>query len=165
MAISGIDALVLDDNANMRGILRAILNSYQVRVHEAAHAAEAFSLLKTSRCDIAFVDFRLVDIDGLEFCRLIRKAPDSPNQFLPIIMVTAYSERSRVREAIDAGIDEFLVKPIRAGDVAQRLNAVISNRRPFVKSASYFGPDRRRRNDAKYAGPMRRETDVTSVDI
>jgi two-component system, chemotaxis family, chemotaxis protein CheY len=166
VAGNAIDALVLDDNQNMRGIIRAILLSFGVtRVHEAGHAAEALDIMKSNQIDIAFVDYRLGDLDGLEFCRLIRNAPDSPNPFLPIIMVTAYSERTRVKEAINAGVDEFLVKPIRAGDLASRMNAVIKNRRPFVRTAHYFGPDRRRRRDSNYNGPKRRESDVTSVDI
>jgi DNA-binding response OmpR family regulator len=114
---------------------------------------------------MAFVDFRLTGLDGLEFCRLVRTASDSPNPYLPIIMVTAYSERSRVLGAINAGVDEFLVKPVRAVDVASRLNAVIERRRPFVRSADYFGPDRRRRKDPKYRGPLRRSSDPSAVDI
>ena len=115
--------------------------------------------------DVAFVDFRLEGLDGLEFCRLVRNGADSPNPFLPIIMITAYSERSRVMEAVNAGVDEFLVKPIRAIDVASRLNAVVERRRPFVRSPSYFGPDRRRRADPRYKGELRRATDPGTIDL
>jgi two-component system chemotaxis response regulator CheY len=104
-------------------------------------------------------------MDGLHFCRMIRLDPDSPDKYLPIIMVTAYSERGRVFDAINAGVDEFLVKPVRAMDVANRVNAVIERRRPFVKAGGYFGPDRRRRSDPNYRGPMRRAGDPGTFDI
>ena len=166
MAHGGLSALILDDNAHMRGLLRAILSGFNVRqIEEASDAFDALQILRATSLDLAFVDFRLAGLDGLEFCRLVRTASDSPNPYLPIIMVTAYSERSRVVEAINAGVDEFLVKPVRAIDVASRLNAVIERRRPFVRTHDFFGPDRRRKDDPKYRGPMRRSSDPSSVDI
>lgn len=160
MSLEGISALILDDNAHMRGLVRVILTSFGVRrIEEAADAAEALAHVAADDIDIAFVDFKLGGMDGLGFCRHIRMHPDSPNVYLPLIMITAYSERSRVIEAINAGVDEFLVKPVRAVDVANRVNAVIERRRPFVKSPSYFGPDRRRRKDPRYKGEMRRADD------
>jgi len=166
MPLKRVSSLIVDDNAHMRGIMRAILASFGVRqIEEASDAAEAFEMLGSENIDVAFVDFRLAGLDGLEFCRLVRTGADSPNPFLPIIMITAYSERSRVMEAINCGVDEFLVKPVRAIDVASRLNAVIERRRPFVRSPSYFGPDRRRRADPKYKGAMRRATDPGTIDL
>lgn len=166
MSLKSVSSLILDDNAHMRGIMRAILVSFGVRqIDEASDAAEAFEMMSNHPYDVAFVDFRLEGLDGLEFCRLVRTGADSPNPFLPIIMITAYSERSRVMEAVNAGVDEFLVKPVRAIDVASRLNAVVERRRPFVKSQTYFGPDRRRRADPRYKGPLRRVTDPGTIDL
>lgn len=160
MALEGISALVLDDNAHMRGLVRVILTSFGVRrIEEAADVDSAFGILSGGDVDMAFVDLKLAGVDGLQFCRRIRTHPESPNTYLPIIMITAYSERHRVLEAINAGVDEFLVKPVRAVDVANRVNAVIERRRPFVRSGDYFGPDRRRRDDPRYRGPWRRADD------
>ncbi len=166
MSLKGVSSLILDDNAHMRGIMRAILVSFGARhIDEASDAAQAFEMMRNGAYDVAFVDFRLEGLDGLEFCRLVRKGADSPNPFLPIIMITAYSERSRVMEAVNAGVDEFLVKPVRAIDVASRLNAVVERRRPFVRSPTYFGPDRRRRTDPRYKGELRRITDPGTFDL
>lgn len=166
MALEGICALILDDNAHMRGLLRAILLSFGVRrVDEAGEAQQAIDNVMRGETDLAFVDFRLSGIDGLDFCRRIRLGADSPNVYLPIIMITAYSERSRVLDAINSGVDEFLVKPVRAVDVANRVNAVIERRRPFVRAGAYFGPDRRRRDDPRYKGPMRRMSDPGTIDL
>ena len=84
---------------------------------------------------------------------------------LPVIMVTACSERSRVIEAVKAGVDEFLVKPIRAVDVANRMNAVIERRRSFIDVPAYSGPDRRRRTDPCFKGPWHRAADPGTVVI
>ncbi|MEM6626184.1 MAG: response regulator [Pseudomonadota bacterium] len=166
MSFREVSALILDDNSHMRSLVRAVLKGLGVgESYEASDAATAFELIKSSQIDLAFVDYRLQDIDGVEFTRMIRTAPDSPDPHLPIIMVTAYSEKSRVLEAINAGIDEFLVKPIRANDVAKRIDAVVRNRRPFVRTDAFFGPDRRRRDDPKYTGPRRRHTDDQVVEM
>lgn len=166
MALEGVTALVLDDNAHMRGLLRVILSGFGVRtIEEAADGVEAFRLVASEDIDIAFVDFKLGGIDGIDFCRRIRRDADSPNKYLPLVMITAYSERSRVLEAINAGVDEFLVKPVRAVDVANRVNAVVERRRPFVSCPDYFGPDRRRRDDPRFRGPWQRSNDPGTVDI
>lgn len=166
MALEGISALILDDNAHMRGLVRVILASFGVRqIEEAADGPTALAIIAGGQIDMAFVDFRLGGMDGLQFCRTIRMDPSSPNTFLPLIMITAYSERNRVLEAINAGVDEFLVKPVRAVDVANRVNAIIERRRPFVKSPDYFGPDRRRRDDPRYKGPWRRMSDPGTLSI
>jgi DNA-binding response OmpR family regulator len=166
MALEGVSALILDDNAHMRGLVRVILAGFGMRqIEEAEDAASALRIAEEGDIDIAFVDFKLGGTDGLDFCRKIRTGPQSPNVYLPLVMVTAYSERKRVIDAINAGVDEFLVKPVRAVDVANRINAVIERRRPFVQSVAYFGPDRRRRRDPRFTGPWRRAGDPGTVRV
>lgn len=166
MALEGVSALVLDDNAHMRGLVRTILAGFGMRrIEEAQDAHAALRIAAGGDIDIAFVDFKLGGIDGLDFCRHIRGHADSPNIYLPLVMVTAYSERKRVIDAINAGVDEFLVKPVRAVDVANRINSVIERRRPFIQAKGYFGPDRRRRDDPRHKGPWRRAGDPGTLKI
>lgn len=166
MALESISALILDDNVNMRGVLRTILLGFGMRrIEEAAEVPHALALLASGDIDLAFVDFKLGGASGIDFCRQVRMAPGSTHTFLPIVMVTAYSERRRVMDALNAGADEFLVKPVRSVDVANRVNAIIERRRPFVKTDAYFGPDRRRRDDPGHKGPWRRSGDPGTVDI
>lgn len=166
MALESVSALILDDNAHMRGLVRVILASFGMRrIEEAADCNEALAHVAGGDIDIAFIDFKLSGLDGIDFCRSIRLDPNSPNRYLPLVMITAYSERRRVIDAINAGVDEFLVKPVRAVDVANRVNAVIERRRPFVKCTDYFGPDRRRRDDPRHKGPWRRASDPGTIDI
>ena len=99
-----------------------------------------------------------------EFVRLLRNSPDSPNRMAPVVMVTGHSTYARVNEARDAGVTEFLAKPLTARGVVERLHQAIDNKRPFIRSSSYFGPDRRRRTDARFEGPWRRETDSENAN-
>ncbi len=74
-------------------------------------------------------------------------------------MLTGHAARARVEEARDAGVTEFVVKPVTARAVLDRINAVILRPRHFVRTSEYFGPDRRRRQDPAYQGPWRRSGD------
>ncbi|SPU52012.1 Chemotaxis protein CheY [Brevundimonas vesicularis] len=161
ISLKSLNVLLADDNQNMRAIASAVLHSADIRnVYEAAEGATAFDLLRRHAIDLAIVDFNMFPLDGVEFTRLVRTSPDSPNPFLPIIMMTGHSERSRVYEARDAGVTEFIVKPITAKAVLDRLNAVIMRPRPFIKSRDYVGPCRRRRDAPDYAGPFRRSSEM-----
>jgi CheY-like chemotaxis protein len=104
-------------------------------------------------------DLSMQPLDGIDFVRLLRNSPDSPNPMVPVIMITGHSTMARVAEARDAGVNEFLAKPLTARGVIERLSQVVENPRPFVRTQDYFGPDRRRRADPNFTGPWRRSTD------
>ena len=159
-SLSALRVLLVDDNQHMRSIVAAVLAGVGVQqVRECWDGAEALEALRQWPADVAIIDFQMQPIDGVELTRLVRNAGDSPNPFLPIIMLTGHAERIRVEEARDAGVTEFVVKPVTARAVLDRLNAVISKPRPFVRTADYFGPDRRRRQDPAHCGPWRRKGD------
>jgi two-component system chemotaxis response regulator CheY len=126
------------------------------QLREAHDGAEALAVLREWNADVAIVDFRMEPIDGVEFTRLVRNASDSKNPFLPIIMLTGYADRVRILEARDAGVTELVVKPVTAKAVIARLQAVIFQPRPFVRTDTFFGPDRRRKANPDYPGPERR---------
>lgn len=153
-----ITILIVDDNQHMRGILKELLRAAGVNdIKEASDPVEAFEYMKASSVDLLLVDLAMPLIDGVEFTKMIRTSEDSPNPFLPIIMITGHSERSRVSAARDAGVNEFLVKPVTAKSLIERLTLIVNKPRNFVKSKHYFGPDRRRRPDPNYGGSERRK--------
>jgi len=153
--------LLVEDNQHMRAIVLAILKGSGMRdVREARDGAEALEILRQFPADIALVDFNMSPIDGVEFTRMLRNASDSSNPYLPVVMITGHSERSRVVEARDAGVNEFVVKPLTARALLSRLDSVIMRPRPYIRClGGYFGPDRRRKGDDTYKGPYRRATD------
>lgn len=155
--LAGISVLILDDNRQMRTVVKAILSGLGIgAVHQAATVAEAFSIVRARPVDIIFCDWMLNPGSGIDFVRHLRCSPDSPNPYLPVVMMSAYADRARIEQARDAGGTEFLVKPLSVHGVIARLEEIIERPRPFVRSPGYFGPDRRRRVDPAYAGPERR---------
>lgn len=159
--LENLRVLLVDDNQHMRAIVMTVLAGVGVKnVRETRDGAEAIEALKDWPADLAIVDFQMFPIDGVEFTRLVRNSPDSKNPYLPIVMMTGHSERSRVVEARDAGVTEFIAKPLTAKSVLERIQAVIYHPRPFVRAANYFGPDRRRRQDPAFTGPYNRAADA-----
>ncbi len=150
--------LVVDDNAHMINIVKTILRGFgATHIFEARDATEAFHRLKHDSIDIVITDYQMEVLDGVEFIKLVRNSSDSSNRYVPIIMLTAHSERSRVLAARDAGANEFCCKPVTAQELYRKVLAVVDFPRPFIKTNGYFGPDRRRKQDPNYAGPERRE--------
>jgi hypothetical protein len=72
-------------------------------------------------------------------------------------MLSGHSEKRRVMEARDAGVTEFLAKPIAAKALYERILSVVLSPRPFIQTKNYFGPDRRRNVNSNYQGPERRK--------
>jgi two-component system, chemotaxis family, chemotaxis protein CheY len=159
-AVDGPTILVVDDNHHMRMLIMEILRAIGIRdAHEANDGAEALAEMRARRIDLVITDIAMQPIDGVDFVRLVRNSADSPNPTVPIIMITGHSTQSKVVEARDAGVNEFLAKPVTAKGVLDRIHRVIDRPRSFIRTEDYFGPDRRRRADPEYKGPMRRQGD------
>jgi two-component system chemotaxis response regulator CheY len=152
--------LLVDDNHHMRVLLSEILRAIGVHeVFEATDGAEALKSLRNNQIDIIMTDLAMQPMDGIDFVRLLRNSPDSPNPMAPVIMITGHSTHRRVKEARDVGVNEFLSKPVTARGVLSRITQVVDNPRNYVRTPNYFGPDRRRKADPDYTGPRRRASD------
>ncbi len=158
--------IVIDDNPFMRRVLKALLHGFGAReVLEAEDGAAGLEAFMTYAPDVVILDWEMPILDGLEVTRMIRQPTTSVNPFVPIIMITGHSEKRRVIMARDAGVTEFLVKPISSKSLYDRVLAVVAFPRPFVKTKSYFGPDRRRGVNPNYTGPERRKGDDSTEVI
>ncbi|WP_334160970.1 response regulator [Phenylobacterium sp.] len=159
MDLKALRLLIVDDNRNAAEIVKSVLGSVGAQQVEFATTAEkAFSLLQAEPYDLIIVDQNLGKGDeGISLVKRIRTDPHSSNPYLPILMLTGYTEQRRVKAARDAGVTEFLSKPFTIVGLLKRMEALIHAPRPFVRSEDYFGPDRRRRQDPDYKGPERRK--------
>lgn len=162
--LTNVSFLVVDDNAFMRQLLKMMLIAFKVGdIKEAADGVDALELLQSGfHPDIILTDAEMPIMDGLELARMIRKSEDIEDHFTPIILVTAYSDLSHIFAARDAGINEFLAKPVSAAELFRRIDSVIENPRTFVDAGRFFGPDRRRR-DLKFGGMERRNHEAEGV--
>ena len=159
-AYNFLRALVIDDNHHTRALIKSLLLAIGLKqVYEAADGGSGFEALRQHKPDFVLTDLSMKPVDGIEFTRMVRMANDSPNRYLPIIMITGHTERDLVMAARDAGVTEFIAKPITAQNLMSRIGEIVERPRPFIRSAGYFGPDRRRRKDPNYKGPGRRQDD------
>lgn len=158
--MSALNVLIADSNSYMRKIIRTMLRGFGVsRLREASDGALALEELNTHIIDLVVADYALETLNGVELTEMVRSAEDSPNRFVPIVMLSAYTEKWRVEAARDAGVTEFLRKPLCARDLYLRLEEVIERPRNFVRTARYFGPDRRRKVMIGPSTPRRRAED------
>src|ERR1700722_9337557 len=112
--------LVVDDEPQVRRALRAILTGNGCSVIEVRDGEEALEEMKVDRPDLVLLDINMPGIDGFETCRRIREASD-----VPIIMVTVRgSEKDKVL-ALDAGADDYLVKPFGTQELLARVRAAV----------------------------------------
>jgi two-component system, chemotaxis family, chemotaxis protein CheY len=155
-----LHVLVIDDNPHMRSIVVAILRGAGFgNVKEAGDGAQGLEEMRAGIPDIIICDLNMSPLDGLEFTHMLRTAADSPGRYIPVIMMTGHTERSKVTAARDAGINELVAKPISAKTLLDRIVAIIDRPRSFVTTRSYTGPCRRRGNVKDFQGPWRRKTD------
>ncbi|MEZ5958875.1 MAG: response regulator [Hyphomonadaceae bacterium] len=158
--LNDIHVLVVDDNKQMRLLVRCLLRAGGItKITEAETGAQAFDAMRLHPVDLIIVDWKMAPVDGLAFTRMVRRNHDSPNPYLPILMLTAHTEISRVAAARDAGVSGFVRKPISARLLFDRISNALTDTRLFVNTDSFFGPDRRFGQDPHYAGPLRRASD------
>ncbi len=143
--LHNLNVLLVDDDMSMRALIRDVLVAFGVsNIQTANDGTRAFEMLRSFAADIVIVDWVMRPMNGLEFLKQVRNANDTPNPFVPAIMLTAFSDLERVLQCRDAGITEFLAKPITPATLYSRIVSVIEDQRSFIRSEDFFGPDRRR---------------------
>ena len=155
--------LVVDDNKQMRTIVGAVLSAAGVgHLHYAQDGEDALRVMEDYPIDCVYIDHEMPKMNGLDFISAVRRQV-TQRRFMPLIMLTGHSDLPRIHAARDRGATEFLGKPVTARDILRRLEAVIMRPRMFVSSDDYFGPDRRRKRLASFAGPFRRYNDCDEL--
>lgn len=149
--------LLVEDNRRMAEVVRAVLAGLGVcHLEHAPSEPAALEALRRAPFDLILLDRRLGPVDGLDLARQIRRDGDPRRAEIPIVMLTGSASADAVREARDAGVDSYLLKPFTVQTLRERLVGALTQPRPFIRSAGYIGPDRRRGGDATYQGPERR---------
>ena len=158
-----LTVLIVDDCTNMQQLLRALLLAFGFAdVHTAKCGESAIKVLTSLTPDFIICDYNMAPMDGVEFIRTLRNDDQSPNRFVPIIMLTGHTEMTNILAARQAGATEFLAKPVSPQALYKRIEMVIERPRDFVETKSFFGPDRRRSSLADWAKDERR--DVSFID-
>jgi two-component system chemotaxis response regulator CheY len=149
--------LIVDDNVHVLDLVKTMLRGLGApQVFDARTPAQALEHLRGGEIDIVILDYMLGETDGVEFLRRLRSDPKSPAPFVPVIMLTSHTERRRVEAARDAGANAFCTKPVKAAEILSKVAMIVDRQQNFVKSSSYVGPDRRRRDDRPKGSERRR---------
>lgn len=161
--LSRVRVLVADDQAEMRRLARQMLTEMGFSNLELAHdGADAYRKFVIHPAALVITDLHMVPIGGLELIRRIRTAPDSPNRYVPIIVLSCNSDADTVELTRDAGINDFLAKPLSVDTLYKHMEALIARPQKFVQSANYFGPNRRRHTPSPRAVERRQSTGKSS---
>lgn len=118
--------LVVDDFSTMRRIVRSLLKELGFEnTDEAEDGAVAFDKLKSGTFDFVITDWNMPNMTGLELLQAVRS--DSSLSRLPILMITAEATEECVNDAINAGVNSYIVKPFTANALSEKINHVLSN--------------------------------------
>lgn len=143
--LAAANVLVAEQNMSLRTMLRGVFRELGVsHTTVVATAPEAFDAFVAGAYDLVLIDWA-PSFDGIGLLQKIRSDPKSPSPFVPVIVMTANTERHHICTARDAGMTEYLAKPLSAALIYRRICAVIESNRPFVRANRFFGPDRRRK--------------------
>ena len=154
--------IIADAVSHTRNLVADVLRS--LGYYSIFHARDGKELLELTveyEPRIVIATSRLPGMSGLEFTRLIRAGYKNVSRLLSIIVMTDTPTRAFLDAAQASGVDEMLVRPFTAQAMQVRIKAVMERPRPFIDSAVYVGPCRRRRMVEDYVGPMRRFVDPT----
>jgi CheY-like chemotaxis protein len=152
-------ALIVDDAEAMRALLTRLLKRIGVSATEFDEAGPAIAAVVNTAPDFILTDLSMGPMDGLTFTRTLRGHQSQKVRETPIILITGFTELSKLEAARDAGISAILAKPVTATTLYARIEEVVTRPRQFVSGPGYVGPCRRRICNLDYAGPYRRSAD------
>ncbi|WP_089723943.1 phosphate regulon transcriptional regulator PhoB [Candidatus Thiosymbion oneisti] len=124
--------LVVDDEPDIRAVIRFALEGADFRVHEAGHAEEARQLLGSEDPDLMLLDWMLPGRSGLELARQLKQS--AATCATPIIMVSARGEEEDRVRGLDTGVDDYITKPFSPRELVARVNAVLRRAKPEARA-------------------------------
>ncbi len=170
-----ISLMVIEDNDYMLDIL---VNSLKrigfTRVQKAKNGREAVEYLKlTSKgfstavepIDIVVSDLVMSPVSGLHVLQWLRDDKQSPNRFMPFIMLSGAADKTNVEETRNRGVTDFMAKPFSVDNIYKVLQRIIEVPRQYITTQNYFGPDRRRSKAGPPKGIERRRPDESHATV
>jgi two-component system, chemotaxis family, chemotaxis protein CheY len=143
--VERLKVLVVDDEPSMRKVARALLQSIGISdVAEAGDGQTGLEKICTRVPDIVILDWEMPGLNGPEFMRMVRNPASFPQPDVPIIMLTGYSERSRVIEAVRLGVNEYLLKPVSSTAMLARVVSILVKPRRMMRRGDFYGPEPRK---------------------
>ncbi len=115
-----IEVLLVDDDPDLAVMLRTLLRGQDFQIKAVYHGEDGIQACKTAAPDVVILDLLMPEMDGWEVCRRIRDFSD-----VPILILSALGAPGSVARALDAGADDYLIKPVHASLLASRLRTLV----------------------------------------
>ena len=137
-------AVLIVDNPLGLDILSSIFLGYGVRnLHRGRTVAEAREVIKTHPIDLIVMESLMAGEDAYEFVQQLRRSDTEETRFAPVVLLSAHTAVSRVRRGRDCGSNFVIGKPISPKVLLERIVWVAREKRQFLETDTYAGPDRR----------------------
>ena len=142
--LSPITALIIDDSRYARSFIKTALQSFGIRrILEAGDGPAGLEMLRANAVHLILVDHDMSPMNGIDFTRYLRSGDLVACVDVAVIMMSGEAAKEIVLEARNAGVNEFLVKPLSTDSLYRRVRNAMVNPKAFVQSPTYIGPDRR----------------------
>jgi two-component system, chemotaxis family, chemotaxis protein CheY len=138
-----LECCIVDDEPFIQRIVKSILTSLGVRdIRMAGDGAAGYKLLQRKPADLIFIDWTMKPISGIDLVKKIRASNQKEIAEIPIVMLTAHSERKYVEQAVLAGANDYLVKPVSPKLLQQRIEGIFKSRLPLSEETRRTKPNR-----------------------
>lgn len=159
--LRNVTTLLVDRDHFTRGLVAQMLRGFGMDSPTVAETgAQAKHHLMHHYADLCIIEAALPDMPSADLLRWIRRQEKSPFRFVPVIVMSGYTQLHLVASARDAGANLVVKKPVSPQSLFDRISWVARTARPFIETADFIGPDRRFRDRDPPQGEFRRETDV-----
>src|SRR6201991_2251792 len=158
--LKGVTTLLIDSDLFTRGLVANMLRGFGMdspTVGETGRQAQHH--LEHHYADLVIMEGGMPDMTAADLIRWIRKQEKSPFRFVPIIVMSGYTQLRLVSEARDAGANIVVKKPVSPAGLFDRITWVARVQPPFIETSDSIGPDRRFKNKSPPDGKLKRETD------
>lgn len=150
MDYTDVNAYLITPETGPRKILTDILLSIGFRhITQGSTFEDAKIAIDDNRADVLIVDVNFKDGDINELIKNVRSGRLGKNPFMPFLSFVSYPTKSMVQKASDSGTDDLISYPMSTGQMSERMGILVENRKPFVVTADYIGPDRRTSNQRR----------------
>lgn len=143
--LSKVNVQVVEHKIFSRQIMRDVLHALGITNVAVSYANDLFDATDMDFCpDMIFTDWSPT-MDGVDLVKSIRRNQANLDRFVPVVVVSAYTDLEHVCQARDAGMTEYLARPVSGEMIYRRICSLVEHPRNFIETEMFFGPDRRRR--------------------
>ena len=157
----GVSVLLVDRNHYCRSLVAQMLRGFGVEnVISCETGAEAQDQLRTNHVELCVIEADLPDMPGADLINWLRRENKDPLRFVPILVLSGYTQLRLLSSTRDAGANLLLKKPLSAQALFDRLAWLARTPRSYIETKNYVGPDGRLKNIAPPDSAFKRETDT-----